>query len=130
MPCPEQFMERQNKSCSYHQNRLYNHDSVVTFAFAFVTFTPNCFAFAMISTRFRDETLWAILRLLLASNFAFDSKYHILCGKCLVVHKKKVNVASVVDKEGFVSGRHQESRLFVRTIANLCNYNCQYFAFK
>ena len=35
------------------------------------------------------------------------------------MHKEEVNVAGVVDKEGFVTGGHQESRLFVGTIANL-----------
>lgn len=39
----------------------YFYDSVVTLAFGFVTFTPNCFAFAMISTRFLDDTACPIL---------------------------------------------------------------------
>jgi hypothetical protein len=33
----------------------------VTFALALVTLTPNCFARAMMSIRFLEETLWAIL---------------------------------------------------------------------
>lgn len=37
------------------------YTSVVTFALALVTLTPNCLARAMMSIRFRDETLWAIL---------------------------------------------------------------------
>lgn len=37
------------------------HDSVVTLALALVTFTPSCFALATISTRFLDDTAWAIL---------------------------------------------------------------------
>lgn len=37
------------------------YTSVVTLALALVTLTPNCFARAMMSIRFRDETLWAIL---------------------------------------------------------------------
>lgn len=32
------------------------YDSVVTLAFAFVTLTPSCFAFATMSTLFLDET--------------------------------------------------------------------------
>jgi hypothetical protein len=38
------------------------YDSVLTRAWPFVTFTPNCFALAMISMRFRAETEWEILR--------------------------------------------------------------------
>lgn len=37
------------------------YTSVVTLALAFVTLTPNCFARAMMSIRFREETLEAIL---------------------------------------------------------------------
>lgn len=37
------------------------YTSVVTFALGLVTLTPNCFARAMISILFLDETLWAIL---------------------------------------------------------------------
>lgn len=37
------------------------YDSVVTLAFAFVTFTPSCFAFATISTLFLDDTACEIL---------------------------------------------------------------------
>ena len=37
------------------------HDSVVTLAFAFVTLTPNIFAFAIMSTLFLDETACEIL---------------------------------------------------------------------
>ena len=37
--------------CTHH-----TYDSVVTRAFGFVTFTPNCRALEMISTRFREET--------------------------------------------------------------------------
>lgn len=37
------------------------YTSVVTFALAFVTLTPSCFARAMMSIRFLEETLWAIL---------------------------------------------------------------------
>ena len=40
---------------------LSHYDSVVTRAFAFVTLTPNCFARAMISILFLDETAWLIL---------------------------------------------------------------------
>ncbi len=46
-------------SSLHHQPQL--HDSVVTLAFAFVTFTPNCFALATISTLFLDETECDIL---------------------------------------------------------------------
>jgi hypothetical protein len=37
------------------------YTSVVTFALAFVTLTPNCLARAMMSIRFREETALAIL---------------------------------------------------------------------
>ena len=37
------------------------YDSVVTLAFAFVTLTPNIFAFAIMSTLFLDETACDIL---------------------------------------------------------------------
>ena len=37
------------------------YDSVVTLAFAFVTLTPNCLAFATISTLFLDDTACEIL---------------------------------------------------------------------
>lgn len=37
------------------------YTSVVTFALAFVTLTPNCLARAIISIRFREETALAIL---------------------------------------------------------------------
>lgn len=37
------------------------HTSVVTRALALVTLTPSCFALAMISILFRDETAWPIL---------------------------------------------------------------------
>jgi hypothetical protein len=30
----------------------------------------------------------------------------ILCGKCTVVHEEEVNLAGVVDEEGFVAGWH------------------------
>jgi len=42
------------------------YDSVLTRAWPFVTFTPNCFALAMISMRFRAETACEILHHLLA----------------------------------------------------------------
>jgi hypothetical protein len=38
------------------------YTSVVTFALEFVTLTPNCFARAMMSILFLDETLCAILQ--------------------------------------------------------------------
>jgi hypothetical protein len=38
------------------------YDSVLTRAWPFVTLTPNCFALAMISMRFRADTEWEILR--------------------------------------------------------------------
>lgn len=44
------------------QSSLLLYDSVVTFAFPFVTLTPNCLAFAKISTRFREETACEILK--------------------------------------------------------------------
>ena len=39
-----------------------SHASVVTLALAFVTLTPNCFAFDTMSTLFLDETAWDILK--------------------------------------------------------------------
>lgn len=48
-------------------------DSVVTLAFAFVTFTPSCFALATISTLFFDDTAWAILGLISAGSLAHYS---------------------------------------------------------
>jgi hypothetical protein len=39
---------------------IYPHDSVVTLALPLVTLTPSAFAFARISTRFRDDTACAI----------------------------------------------------------------------
>ena len=45
--------------CKFTLHLVY--DSVVTLAFAFVTFTPSCFAFATISTLFFDETACEIL---------------------------------------------------------------------
>lgn len=44
-----------------HQETDTIYTSVVTFALGLVTLTLSCFARAMISTRFREETLWAIL---------------------------------------------------------------------
>jgi len=38
---------------------------------------------------------------------------NVLCGKCLVVHEEEVNVARVVDGEGFVSRGHQVAGLLV-----------------
>jgi hypothetical protein len=35
------------------------------------------------------------------------------------VHKEEVNIAGVVDKEGLMTGGHEESCLLVGTIANL-----------
>ena len=56
----------QQETLSYALKQLYTmqdspQTSVVTFALGFVTLTPNCFALAMISMRFLDETAWAIL---------------------------------------------------------------------
>lgn len=45
--------------CFAPQKPIYT--SVVTFALAFVTLTPNCLARAMMSIRFREETALAIL---------------------------------------------------------------------
>lgn len=42
-----------------------------------------------------------------------------LCGVCLVVHKKEVKVASVVDEESLVAGRHHVSGLLVGSETNL-----------
>lgn len=46
------------------------YTSVVTLALEFVTLTPSCLARAMMSTRFLEETLWAILWCLLAPSLS------------------------------------------------------------
>ena len=42
--------------------------STVSLPFGFVTFTPNCLARAIISTRFLDDTECAILEYILGPN--------------------------------------------------------------
>ena len=44
---------------------------------------------------------------------------HILCRKCLVVHKQKVNVSGIVDNESFVARRHKMSGFLVRAVSDL-----------
>ena len=51
-PCP----------CNPQRHYALAHASTVTLALGFVTLTPSCFARASMSTRFREETECAILR--------------------------------------------------------------------
>lgn len=62
------WMKKERCPCRNHNKAeypemipLFFYTSVVTFALGFVTLTPSCFALAMMSMRFLDETLWAIL---------------------------------------------------------------------
>jgi hypothetical protein len=58
--------ELHDKPCipfCFSDHTIHIYDSVVTFALAFVTFTPSAFAFAMISTRLRADTACATLRM-------------------------------------------------------------------
>jgi hypothetical protein len=56
LPCPSQ------RDAVYAPPRSpFLYDSVLTRAWPFVTFTPNCLALAMISMRFRAETACEIL---------------------------------------------------------------------
>lgn len=116
---------------SQNQSRHHlAHDSVVTFALAFVTLTPNCFAFARISTRFRDDTACEIL--LGEGPVSFKShisgaacaasrpgRFHVLCGESPVVHKEQVNVPRVVDEECLVARGHHVAGLLVRAVSDL-----------
>lgn len=103
------------------------YTSVVTFALGFVTLTPSCFARAMMSTRFREETLWAILWKRLLANFGLEEVWRIgvfsgidvLGGVGSVVHQEELDVLDVVDEEGLVAGGHHEAGLLVGTIADL-----------
>ena len=95
------------------------YDSVVTLAFGFVTFTPNCFAFATISTRFREDTACAILDTMLAGGFAADLDAFILSGEGLVVHEEEVDIVAVVDEESLVPGWHQVTGFLIRAVPDL-----------
>ena len=99
------------------------HDSVVTLAFAFVTLTPNCFALAMISTLFLDETACAILNLVRYCRLDVEGEEELmrglLCDISLVVHEQEVNVGRLVDQESFVPGWHHVASLLVRTEPDL-----------
>ena len=58
------------------------------------------------STLFLDETACDIL-LLVSNGSKSPTDIHNLLGcKCLVMHKKEINIAGVVDEEGFVTRGH------------------------
>lgn len=110
----------------------------MTFALGLVTLTDNCFARAMMSIRFLEETLWAILSCVVSAlcsthgspcptNFAFSlrvfrsepSRINVLCGVDLVVHQEELKVLDVADDKGLVAGGHHVLGLLVGAIANL-----------
>ena len=107
---------------------LYAYDSVEILAFAFVTFTPSCFARATICIRFLDETACAILQGLVSQcNKATFGDINLLLGRvCLVVHEEQVEVASVVDEEGLVARWHHVTGLLVVSEADLRTSSHQY----
>jgi len=76
----------------------------------------------MMSTRFLDETLWAILWLVLAlytNGSNHDGPWHVLGREGAVVHKEELDVLGVADKEGLVAGRHHVAGLLVGAEADL-----------
>lgn len=112
-----------------HQETDTIYTSVVTFALGLVTLTLSCFARAMISTRFREETLWAILlntsvlRFSLPS-FCLQGRYGsglsgVLSGVGLVVHQQELDILDVVDDEGLVAGGHHVAGLLVGAESDL-----------
>jgi len=101
------------------QRKTIPQTSVVTRAFAFVTFTPSCFARATISILFLDETACEILNRV-SPNYPSTKVFHLLCGIGLVVHEEKINVAGVVDEECLVAGGHHVAGLLVGAKTNLC----------
>jgi len=102
-------------------NAIHIYDSVVSLAFAFVTLTPNVFAFAMISTRFRAETACAILELSVSNVLSrlVWKEVCILSGVGGVVHQEEIDIADVVDEEGLVAGGSEMACLPVATVADL-----------
>lgn len=106
------------------------YTSVVTLALALVTFTPSCFARAMISIRFLEETLWAILLSHVSPDatcspaFSFVTGYvsrtvDVLSGVGTVVHHQQLNIVDVADEEGLVAGGHHVTGLLVGAKADL-----------
>ena len=96
------------------------YDSMEIFAFAFVTFTPSCFARATISMRLREETACAILYVvsLCSVNSAVGAGI-VLSGVGLVVHEEEVEIARVVHEEDLVAGGHHVACLLVVSVADL-----------
>ena len=80
--------------------------STVTRPLGFVTLTPSALAFAMISTRFLDETACPILfrHVNTASLWCVMIRgKDILSSKGAGMHEQKLNILGVVDEEGLVS---------------------------
>jgi hypothetical protein len=93
----------------------------VTLALEFVTLTPNSFARAMMSIRFRAETACAILPYMVSAFFKynFDEGIDVLGGVCAVVHEEEVNFADVVDEESLMAGWHHMAGLLVGAVTDL-----------
>lgn len=84
----------------------------------------------MISTRFREETLWAIL--LFSCQSSVVARHHsasqngkdracrgVLSGVGLVVHQQQLDVLDVVDDESLVAGGHHVAGLLVGAESDL-----------
>lgn len=71
--------------CIHRENETV-YTSVVTLALALVTLTLSCLARAMISTRFREETLWAIL---LSMSAHLSSTLPICCSVMYISHTQR-----------------------------------------
>ena len=89
------------------------------FALPLVTLTPSAFARATISIRFLEETACAILYLVSTWPSGGLSSSNSLCCVGLVVHKEKVEIAGVVDKESLVAGGHHVAGLPVAPVSDL-----------
>ena len=74
----------------------------------------------MISTRFLEDTACPILSHASAFYVSVHCSGHdILGSKSLIVHEKKVNIAWVLNEEGFVAGWHHVASLLVGAEPNL-----------
>ena len=85
----------------------------------------------MISTRFREETAWEILKqtmlaswteevaILVQSLLKGGNTGYLLCGVGSVVHQQKLKILGVVDEESLVAGGHHVASLLVGAITNL-----------
>jgi hypothetical protein len=73
----------------------------------------------MMSIRFLDETLWAILYFVSGGLLGYRSMRDVLGSVGSVVHEEKLNVVDVADEEGLVAGGGQEAGLLVGAIADL-----------